>query len=129
MLNKYSDFQHTQDGRLSLLAVAAVHNPSFVCTSETVQDVLYAVSELDDFDVNKCGGGGREGGLSAYRIDADTGGLHFLNSMATGGADPCFVAVSRRPPRQTQNFNILGSEMFSSPIYTNTMFFVFINKM
>jgi 6-phosphogluconolactonase len=117
MLNKYSDFQHTQDGSLSLLAVAAAHNPSFVCTSETVQDVLYAVSELDDFDENKGGGGGREGGLSAYRIDADTGALHFLNSMATGGADPCFVSVSRRPPRQ------------ASPIYTNTMFFVFINKM
>ena len=108
-MNKYSDFQHTQDGSLSLLAVAPAHNPSFVCTSETVQDVLYAVSELDDFQSDERenkGGKGRQGGLSAYRIDADTGALHFLNSMATGGADPCFVSVSRRTSRQAYALSI-----------------------
>jgi 6-phosphogluconolactonase len=52
-------------------------------------------SQVDDFDTGASGKG--TGGISAYAIDAETGRLKLLNSMATGGADPCFVSTTCGP--------------------------------
>jgi 6-phosphogluconolactonase len=71
-------------GKLGAFAVAAeLKNPSFVAASRDAR-FLYAVSEVGD----------PEGSVSAYSIGAD-GGLTLLNTVPSGGADPCHITVSR----------------------------------
>jgi len=50
---------------------------------------LYAVNELGTF------GGSATGAVSAFAIDDATGNLTGLGQQASGGADPCYVAVDR----------------------------------
>jgi 6-phosphogluconolactonase len=70
-------------GKLGEFKVAAqLANPSFVAASPGSR-FLYAVSEV-----------GPEGKVAAYAIGAD-GGLTLLNTVPSGGADPCHVTVAR----------------------------------
>jgi 6-phosphogluconolactonase len=70
-------------GALGAFTVAAeLKNPSFVAASRDSR-FLYAVSEV-----------GPEGAVAAYAIGAN-GGLTLLNTVPSGGADPCHVTVSR----------------------------------
>jgi 6-phosphogluconolactonase len=48
---------------------------------------LYAVNEVNSF------GGKSAGSVSAFAIDAKTGGLTALNAQTSGGAGPCYVTV------------------------------------
>jgi 6-phosphogluconolactonase len=48
---------------------------------------LYAVNELKSFD------GVPSGTVSAFAVDAATGGLTFLNKQLSHGTDPCYVTV------------------------------------
>jgi 6-phosphogluconolactonase len=71
-------------GRLTPLGLAAeATNPSFVAIHPSGK-FLYAVSEV-----------GGSGGLTAFRIDRDSGKLEKLNAIQTKGAGPCHVAVDR----------------------------------
>lgn len=62
-------------------------NPTYLCVDRTKQ-YLYANHELKMFRGIDCGG------ISAFRIDVDTGSLKKLNSQIAGGTDAAHVAVS-----------------------------------
>ncbi|MEZ4639816.1 MAG: lactonase family protein [Caldilineaceae bacterium] len=74
-------------GRLSGGELAAkTDNPSFLAIHPDLH-TLYAVNEVGEFN-------GIDGGaVTAYRIDAETGDLTFLNQQPTHGAAPCYVSV------------------------------------
>ncbi|MDB4882308.1 MAG: pgl 2 [Gemmatimonadetes bacterium] len=77
-------------GRLGELTLAAeLDNPSFVAVSPDAK-FLYAVSEVGVREA----GGEPTGFVHAYAIGAD-GALTPLNRVASGGADPCHINVSR----------------------------------
>lgn len=76
-----------QAGTFESLGVAAeTVNPSFMATDPS-RRFLYAVNELQKYD------GQSSGGVSAFSIDDATGKLTFLNEVASGGADPCYITV------------------------------------
>ncbi len=69
-------------GKLSEPILAAeAKNPSFLEIHPNGR-FLYAVSES-----------GGAGAVSAYAINADAGGLKFLNRQPSGGAGPCHVSI------------------------------------
>ena len=75
--------------QLEALGLAAeTANPSFLAMSPN-RKFLYAVNELQEYD------GQKTGGLSAFSIDAATGKLSFLNEVASGGTDPCYVTLDK----------------------------------
>src|SRR5207247_1698146 len=63
-------------------------NPSFL-TVHPNRRYLYAVGEIADF------GGQKSGAISAFAIDAKSGGLTLLNQKPSGGAGPCHLVVDR----------------------------------
>ncbi len=65
-----------------------VRNPSYLCFDKD-RRFLYSVNELKEFE------GQFGGGMSAFRIDQDTGALTFLNSKPTKGTDPCHIIVDK----------------------------------
>jgi 6-phosphogluconolactonase len=74
-------------GESTFLELAAeTPNPSFLAVSHD-RRFLYAVNELGDGQ-----GGGR---VSAFRIDAE-GNLALIDSVASGGANPCDLALDRK---------------------------------
>jgi 6-phosphogluconolactonase len=74
-------------GKLSPLGLAGkATNPSFLAVSPNHR-YLFAVDEISDFD------GKKEGAVSAFSIDRNTGKLHRLNSVSSGGPSPCHVTV------------------------------------
>jgi len=62
-------------------------NPTFLCVDKTKQ-FLYANHELKMFKGIDCGG------VSAFKIDVDTGALKKLNSQIAGGTDAAHVNVT-----------------------------------
>jgi 6-phosphogluconolactonase len=62
-------------------------NPSYLCFSPC-GDYLYAVNELKEYQSEACGS------VSAFKVDAKTGELRYLNTKPTGGTDPCHVIVN-----------------------------------
>lgn len=70
-------------GTLVPLGVAGeTTNPSFL-TIDAPRRFLYAVNEV------------RDGTVTAFSIDRNTGRLTLLNQQPTGGADPCHLAIDR----------------------------------
>lgn len=73
-------------GALTLLNLSEnIPNPSYL-TLDKKQQYLYAVNELKEYDGKACGS------ASAFRLEADFS-LTFLSRHATGGTDPCHIAV------------------------------------
>jgi 6-phosphogluconolactonase len=66
--------------------VDATPSPSFLAFAPDGGH-LYAVNEADNVD------GTGAGAVSAFRVDAATGGLVFQNRVSSGGAGPAHVAV------------------------------------
>lgn len=66
-----------------------VSNPSFLTIAPDHKH-LYACNEVDDFDA------AHEGAVSAFAIDAKTGGLTLLNQQPSAGGGPCFVSMDAR---------------------------------
>ena len=76
-------------GRLTPLGLAAESvNPSFLAADPN-HKFLYAVNELQSYE------GQKSGGVSAFAIDRKTGKLNFLNEVASGGTDPCFISLDK----------------------------------
>ena len=72
-----------ETGKLSTPELAAeTAKPSFLAIHPS-KKFLYAVSE----------GGGPEGGVSSFAIDAATGKLTLLNTASSKGSGPCHVSV------------------------------------
>jgi 6-phosphogluconolactonase len=67
---------------------AGIKNPSFVAVHPGGK-LLYAVSEIADLD------GKPTGGVTAFAIDTQSGGLTALNSQSSTGAGPCYVTVDK----------------------------------
>ncbi|HEV2423788.1 MAG TPA: lactonase family protein [Terriglobia bacterium] len=80
-------------GRLTPTATpilaAETTNPSFLAIDPT-RRYLYAVNETEDYQ------GHKTGGVSAFRIDRNSGTLTFLNEVPSGGTDPCYVALDHQ---------------------------------
>lgn len=82
----YRLVQDTQTGQLFPDAVwSGIENPSFL-TLNRQGNRLYCVNELKSFH------GAYGGGVSAYEILGKS--LRPMGSLATGGADPCFLSLS-----------------------------------
>ncbi len=83
----YSSTLDFATGKLSQPELAVeVKNPSFVAIHPTGK-LLYAVSEISDFQ------GKSVGGVSAFKIDAASGRLKLLNQQSSVGAGPCHLVV------------------------------------
>jgi 6-phosphogluconolactonase len=79
----------SETGQLSSLGIAAESaDPSFLAVDPNGK-FLYAVNEVGDFN------GGTGGAVSAFAINAKTGGLKFLNQVPTRGAGPCHVSLDK----------------------------------
>ena len=65
---------------------AQTTNPSFLAIHPSGK-VLYAVNEIGQY------GGKPSGSVSSFAIDPKSGSLALLNTVSSGGADPCYVAV------------------------------------
>jgi len=77
----------TASGELSAPELAAkVVNPSFVAIAPDHR-FLFAVNEADEFN------GGASGAVSAFKLDAATGKLKFLDQQPSGGTGPCHLTV------------------------------------
>lgn len=62
----------------------SVTNPSWVTISND-HKFVYAVNETN---------GANPGRVTAYSFDKNNGTLHFLNTTASGGDDPCFISTT-----------------------------------
>lgn len=65
-----------------------VRNPSYLCFDKN-RTFVYSVNELKEWE------GQFGGGMSAFRIDQETGALTLLNAKPTRGTDPCHIIVDR----------------------------------
>lgn len=84
-------------GSLTRLGVTRVFdNPSFLAIHPS-REFLYVVAEVEEWP---------EGLLSAYRIERETGVLHYLNVQSTRGSVPAHVSVDR-----TGKFAIVANYM------------------
>lgn len=78
---------NVSSGELSPPRLAApVENPSFLAAHSS-GDYVYAVGEVSGF------GGQQAGAVSAFSVDAGTGGLDLINQQPSGGRGPCHLIV------------------------------------
>tara|TARA_R110002111_G_scaffold262875_1_gene342492 strand:- start:35323 stop:36504 length:1182 start_codon:yes stop_codon:yes gene_type:complete len=101
-----------ETGKLSHAGTTeGVENPSFLAVHPN-HKYLYAVNEIGDYQ------GTKSGAISSFAIDAETGGLRFLNQQSSRGADPCHLVVDA-----TGKFvlvaNYSGGSICSLPIRKN----------
>jgi 6-phosphogluconolactonase len=77
------------EAKLTPLGLAAeTTNPSFLAVHPN-HLFLYAVNEVGNYK------GQKSGAVSAFAVDHTTGKLTFLNQVASGGADPCYITVDK----------------------------------
>jgi 6-phosphogluconolactonase len=77
----------TASGELSAPTLAAkCINPSYIAVDPNHR-FLFAVNETDHFN------GQASGSVTAFRLDAPTGKLEFLNQQPSGGMSPCHIAA------------------------------------
>ncbi|WJF91656.1 lactonase family protein [Paraburkholderia bonniea] len=79
----------TNTGDATRMSVAQTVNPSFLVVSHDKRYV-YAVNELPGDN----GPASQRGGVSAFRFDAASGELTFLNRVSAEGNDPCYLSLS-----------------------------------
>jgi 6-phosphogluconolactonase len=76
-------------GRLSSLGLASeTVNPSFL-TVDRAGKLLYAVNEVQKYQ------GASTGAVSSFSIDHSNWKLKPINQVASGGTDPCYIALDR----------------------------------
>ncbi len=78
---------NSNDGTAKAVSSIKISNPSFVAVSP---DEKFAYSVEEDAAKN-----GKEGEISAFSFDKQTGRLSFLNRKPTGGDHPCYVSVDK----------------------------------
>jgi 6-phosphogluconolactonase len=79
----------TNTGDIKPLASAKTVNPSYLVVSKDRKHV-YAVNELPGDN----GPASQRGGISAFRFDAPSGQLTFVNEVSSDGNDPAYLAIS-----------------------------------
>jgi 6-phosphogluconolactonase (cycloisomerase 2 family) len=70
----------------SLKLVARDRSPAWFELSADKR-FLYTVNEIDSFDAAK------NGSVTAYAVDAKSGGLRKLNTVSSSGAIPCYISI------------------------------------
>jgi 6-phosphogluconolactonase len=76
-------------GAMQPLGLAAeTQNPSFLA-ADAKGEHLFAVNETQKYQ------GESSGGVTSFTIDRKTGKLSQLNEVASHGADPCYISLSR----------------------------------
>jgi 6-phosphogluconolactonase len=92
-------------GDMTPVSTQAADNPSYLAIAPGGK-FLYAVNETD---------GAKPGSVSAYSFDKKTGRLTFIDKQASGGDDPCYIAVdSHRKWALVANYN--GGNFSALPI-------------
>jgi len=81
-------FDATSGELKAINKTGGVSNPSYLAV-DPQQRYLFAVNEISKFD------GQSSGAVSAFSIDAKTGGLTFINQQPSMGASPCYVSVDK----------------------------------
>jgi len=79
----------TKTGDATRVSVAQTVNPSYLVVSHD-RRFVYAVNELPGDN----GPASQRGGVSAFRFDAASGQLTFLNEVSADGNDPCYLSLS-----------------------------------
>ncbi|WP_429299076.1 lactonase family protein [Paraburkholderia sp. GAS199] len=79
----------TKTGDATRVSVAQTVNPSYLVVSRD-RRFVYAVNELPGDN----GPASQRGGISAFRFDAVSGQLSFLNKVSADGNDPCYLSLS-----------------------------------
>lgn len=79
----------TKTGDATRVSVAQTVNPSYLVVSRD-RRFVYAVNELPGDN----GPASQRGGISAFRFDAASGQLSFLNKVSADGNDPCYLSLS-----------------------------------
>ncbi|WP_459252556.1 lactonase family protein [Paraburkholderia sediminicola] len=79
----------TKTGEATRVSVAQTVNPSYLVVSRD-RRFVYAVNELPGDN----GPATQRGGISAFRFDAASGQLTFLNKVSSDGNDPCYLSLS-----------------------------------
>jgi 6-phosphogluconolactonase len=75
---------YTETGKLAYLnEIDDVKNPSYLCVSDN-HKFVYAVNEV-----------GKNGEVSAFKFEPNTGKLELINKQPTSGADPCYVSIDK----------------------------------
>jgi len=76
-------------GKLTSVGLAAESvNPAFLAVHPSGK-YLYAVNEVSDF------AGTKDGSVSAFAVDGNSGKLVLLNQVASGGSGPCYLSLDR----------------------------------
>jgi len=76
-------------GELTALGLAApTPNPSFLAISAN-HTLLYAANEITSFN------GAKDGSVSAFSVDPQSGKLTLLNVVSSGGAGPCNINLDQ----------------------------------
>ncbi len=79
---------NTESGEVDLISVTEnIDNPSYLAIDKQ-NKYLYAANEVADF------GDSKSGSISAFKIMPGTNELNFINKVSSGGAHPCYVAVT-----------------------------------
>ncbi len=79
---------NAESGEVDLIGVTEnIDNPSYLAIDKQ-NKYLYAANEVADF------GDSKSGSISAFKIVPGTNELKFINSVSSGGAHPCYAAVS-----------------------------------
>ncbi|KVD45376.1 3-carboxymuconate cyclase [Burkholderia ubonensis] len=79
----------TKTGSVAPVSSTKTVNPSYLLPSRDGRTV-YAVNELPGDN----GPADQRGGISAFRFDAKTGALAFINRVSSEGNDPCYLSLS-----------------------------------
>ncbi|MFP3565949.1 lactonase family protein [Paraburkholderia sp. SIMBA_030] len=79
----------TKTGEATRVSVAQTVNPSYLVVSRD-RRFVYAVNEMPGDN----GPATQRGGISAFRFDAASGQLTFLNKVSSDGNDPCYLSLS-----------------------------------
>jgi 6-phosphogluconolactonase len=79
----------SRTGETTRLGSAKTVNPSYLAVSADRKHV-YAVNELPGDN----GPASQRGGISAFRFDAPSGQLTFVNEVSSDGNDPAYLAIS-----------------------------------
>jgi 6-phosphogluconolactonase len=80
---------NTKTGEATRVSVAQTVNPSYLVVSSD-RRYVYSVNELPGDN----GPASQRGGISAFRFDAASGQLTFLNKVSAEGNDPCYLKIS-----------------------------------
>jgi 6-phosphogluconolactonase len=102
----------TGSGELSAPTLAAeTVNPAYVAIDPRNR-FLFAVNETDRFNGQACGS------VTAFKLDAPTGQLEFLNQQPSGGTSPCHIAVDS-PGKYALVANYNSGSVAVFPVQTN----------